>query len=147
MWPDCRQIKLLGRGQRLHAFLKLRTGLGSGCYFTSLPFFLSDAQVWELVIDLKGCGKYCDVIQRSPQRPGIVVYFVSKCQIMLVELTAPYRPRIEGQHMHKVATYEGLDTDLRVDGCILRFCAVDMGARVLVSMSTYADTMYSTNWN
>lgn len=39
--------------------------------------------------------------------------------------------------MYKVPRYEGLVADLRNDGFMVRFCAVEVGARGLVSKSEY----------
>lgn len=56
---------------------------------------------------------------------------------MLIELTVLYEPRMEWLRMYKFAKYEGLVADLRDDGYTVRFFAVEVDARGLVSKSTY----------
>lgn len=87
----------------------------------SLPSILDDTQDWELVVDLKGHGKYPNMIQRSWQRPDIVVHAMSICQLILIKLMVPNKLKMEGQYMNEVAKYEGLATIWRMmdDGQIL----------------------------
>lgn len=70
---------------------------------------------------MKGWGKYPDVIQRSWQRPDIIVHSVSVRQFIMIGLTAMYEPRMKRQPMYNVAKYEGLVADLRDDGYTVRF--------------------------
>lgn len=53
-------------------FLKAGQAAQFSGYAASI--FLDNAQDWELVADLKGHGKYPDVIQRSRQRPDKVIH-------------------------------------------------------------------------
>lgn len=59
------------------------------------------------------------MIQKSWQPPNIVVCSVSTRLFMLIELTVLYKLRMEGQHLYKLAKYEGLFVDLRDDGYTL----------------------------
>lgn len=104
------------RADPVHILKAGQTAKGSGHYCMSLPSILDDTQDWKLVVDLKGHGKYPNMIQRSWQRPDIVVHAMSICQLILIELMVPHKLKMEGQHMNEVAKYEGLATYLKDDG-------------------------------
>lgn len=74
------------------------------------------------------------MIQRSWQRSYIVVHSMLTHRFMLTGLMAHYKPRMEEQHMYKVAKYEDLIADLRDDGTMPRFC---VSTRGLISKSAY----------
>lgn len=69
------------RADPVHILKAGQTVKGSGHYCMSLPSILDDTQDWKLVVDLKGHGKYPNMIQRSWQRPDIVVHAMSICQL------------------------------------------------------------------
>lgn len=107
-----------------------QTEHGSGFYSASVPSILDGAQDWELV---QIPGPDSEVSAATRHRGGLHVH----TQFMLIELTVLYEPRMEGLRMYKFAKYEGLVADLRDDGYTVRFFAVEVDARGLVSKSTY----------
>lgn len=96
------------RSQRADHMGFLKAGQAAQFSGYAASIFLDNAQDWELVADLKGHGKYPDVIQRSRQRPDKVIHSVPTHQFTLVELIVPDEPTMEGQHMFRVAKYDRL---------------------------------------
>ncbi|GFR68470.1 reverse transcriptase [Elysia marginata] len=53
---------------------------------------------WEVSADLRECDKHPDVIRRTTLQPDIVIHSPSTQLCIVVELTVPYKSRMEQAH-------------------------------------------------
>ncbi|GFO39374.1 reverse transcriptase [Plakobranchus ocellatus] len=102
-----------------------RTGLLDGC------------DDWVVSADLPEWERHLDVIRKTALWPDIVIHSASTQQIIMVELTVPYKSRMEEAHTFKEGKYLNLTKELKKDGYEAKVMPVEIGARGFVGSSAY----------
>ena len=91
----------------------------------------------ECIVNLPGKGNYLDVIKRTQLRPDIVLHSKAVKTMYLIELTVPYKCRIENAHHYKTEKYTNLANETRASGIKIKVPAVKVEAREFVGSSVY----------
>ncbi|GFN84731.1 polyprotein [Plakobranchus ocellatus] len=75
--------------------------------------------------------------RKTALRPNIVIHSASTQQIIMVELTVPYKSRIEEAHAFKEGKYLDLRKELKTYGYEAKVMPVEIGARGFVGSPAY----------
>lgn len=88
---------------------------------------LTTTRDWQLQIDLGRQLKFPGYIAATSLRPDIVLTSVATKQVVILELTVPWKDRIEEAHERKRSKYAELSTECRNNGWKTRCEPVEVG--------------------
>ncbi|GFR67894.1 polyprotein [Elysia marginata] len=92
---------------------------------------------WEVSANLREWDKHPDVIRRSTLRPDIVIHSLSTQQFIMVELTVPYKSRMEQADTYKKEKYLGLTKELEESGYRAKTMPIEIEARGFTGSLAY----------
>ena len=118
---------------------KIYVGLKKSTYHRAIPGqnLLGLGDNWEVSADLPGWrNDYPKIISNKGLQPNIVL-FSKNSEVILVELTIPFKSRLEQSHDYKTSKYEDLKKELEKVRFSVIVKAVEIGARGFVAGTLY----------
>ena len=90
---------------------------------------LSSTPDWQLLVDLERQTKFPAHIVETKLRPDLVMFSNSTKKVIMWELSVPWEENMESTHERKIAKYEPLVEQCRMNGWQAICLAVEVGCR------------------
>ena len=112
-----------------HKVIFVRVGTSKQLQTKNKVTLLSSAPDWQLLVDLERQMKFPAHIVKTKLRPDIVMFSNSTKKVILWELSLPWEENMESTHERKIAKYEPLVKQCRMNGWQAISQAFEVGCR------------------
>ena len=112
-----------------HKVIFVRAGSSKQPQTKNKVSMLSSAPDWQLLVDLERQTKFSVHIVETKLRPDLVMFSNSTKKVIMWELSVPWEENMESTHERKIAKYEPLVEQCRMNGWQAICQAVEVGCR------------------